>query len=112
MVYIFNINLKNNKIIYKELCIIHGIGKYQAKKICRQLNIGTNCYLLELNQLHLYLLLKQAGLKKLILESDLRKQKAKSILKKIEIKSYIGIRHILGLPVRGQRTRTNLNFIK
>ena len=59
MVYILNINLKNTKRANVALCKIFGIGKYQASNLCNRLNIGTDVCLGELNQMNLYLLLKQ-----------------------------------------------------
>jgi small subunit ribosomal protein S13 len=107
MVYILSINLKNNKKVEIELSKLYGISKYQAKKLLNKLNIGFDSNLSDLNQTHIYLLLKQLEKQNLILETSLRKQKRLNISLLIEIKSYRGIRHIFNLPVRGQRTRTN-----
>jgi len=107
VVYILNINLKNTKRAHVALCKIFGIGKYQASNLCNRLNIGTDICLGELNQMNLYLLLKQIEQQNLIVENELQQQKQNSISELIDIKCYKGIRHIFRLPVRGQRTRTN-----
>jgi small subunit ribosomal protein S13 len=112
MVYILGINLKNSKLVHIALSKLYGIGKYQSKLILNNLNIGIDCHLSDLNQSHLYLLLKQIENQNLILEIDLRKQKHETISILIQIKSYKGIRHIFNLPVRGQRTRSNANSKK
>lgn len=112
MVYILSVNLKNNKHVCVELLQLYGVGKYQATKLCNQLNIGFDCCVGDLNQSHLYLLLKQIEQQKLIVETDLQELKHRIISELVEIKSYRGIRHIFSLPVRGQRTRTNARSVK
>lgn len=107
MVYILSVNLKNNKRVWSELTRLYGIGKYQALQLCNQLNIGFDCCLKDLNQAHLYALLKQIEQQNLVVDTALQDQKRKKISELIEIKAYRGVRHIFKLPVRGQRTRTN-----
>lgn len=107
MVYILNINLKNTKRVYVALCKIFGVGKYQAINLCNRLNIGVDKCLGELNQMNLFLLLKQIEQQNLVVENELQQQRQNSISELIDMKSYKGVRHIFRLPVRGQRTRTN-----
>ena len=91
----------------KQLAQIFGIGVFQAELLCNSLNIGFDCYILELTQTLVYKLLKQIEQNQLIVDTELRKQRLKFISYVINIKSFRGTRHILKLPVRGQRTRTN-----
>jgi small subunit ribosomal protein S13 len=107
VVYILNINLKNTKRVYVALCKIFGVGKYQAINLCNRLNIGVDKCLGELNQMNLFLLLKQIEQQNLVVENELQQQRQNSISELIDMKSYKGVRHIFRLPVRGQRTRTN-----
>jgi small subunit ribosomal protein S13 len=107
MIYVLSINLKNSKYLHVELSKLYGVGKYQVIKVCNKLNIGFGCCVGDLNQSHLYMLLKQMNVQNLILDAELKKQKSKIILFFMNMKSYKGIRHIFNLPVRGQRTRTN-----
>lgn len=107
MFYILSTALKNNKQVSKELAQVFGIGIFQAKVLCNSLNIGWDCYVVDLTQTLVYKLLKQIEQNNLIIDTELRKQKLRFVSYSIKIKSFRGSRHMLKLPVRGQRTRTN-----
>lgn len=107
MLYILSTALKNNKRISKELGKIFGIGIFQSERLCNSLNVGSNCFVSELTQTLVYKLLKQIEQNNLLVDNQLRKQKSTFILFSINLKSFRGSRHILKMPVRGQRTRTN-----
>lgn len=112
MLYILSAGLKNNKLVSKELAQVFGIGNFQAEILCNSLNIGQDCYIGDLTQTFVYKLLKQIEQNDLIIDNELKKQKLKFISYAITIKSFRGTRHILKLPVRGQRTRTNSRTVR
>jgi small subunit ribosomal protein S13 len=112
MLYILSVSLKNNKLVTKELAQIFGIGFFQAELLCNSLNIGKDCYVGDLTQTLVYKLLKQIEQNNLIVDIDLKKQKLKFISYAIAIKTFRGTRHMLKLPVRGQRTRTNARTVR
>ena len=112
MLYILSAGLKNNKHVLNELTQVFGIGTFQAKILCNSLNIGWDCYVVDLTQTLMYQLLKQIEQSNLIVDTELRKQKLKFISYAISIKTFRGIRHIAKLPVRGQRTRTNARTVR
>lgn len=112
MLYILSAGLKNNKHVLNELTQVFGIGTFQAKILCNSLNIGWDCYVVDLTQTLMYQLLKQIEQSNLIVDTELRKQKLKFISYAITIKTFRGIRHIAKLPVRGQRTRTNARTVR
>jgi small subunit ribosomal protein S13 len=107
MVRILGINLSNKKKISIALTAIYGIGIPRSNKILHQLNIDPNSKVSELtdkNILELRTLLETDEYK---LEGDLRRLISLNIKRLIDINSFRGRRHLKGLPVRGQRTRTN-----
>jgi|LakMenEpi03Aug12_release.lakeMendotaPanAssembly.Ray.scaffolds.fasta_scaffold1003019_2 small subunit ribosomal protein S13 len=107
MLYVLSASLNNNKKVSKELTQVFGIGYFQAELLCNSLNIGNDCFIMELTQTLVYKLLLQIEHTNLIVDSELQKQKTKFIAYLINAKTFRGSRHILKLPVRGQRTRTN-----
>lgn len=107
MIQLLGVNLLKNKAIYISLTSIYGIGKSLSKKILNFLNI--NPYIKTLNILNDdFLNLKNLlESKKYILENDLKKFNKFNINRLININCYRGKRLKKGLPVNGQRTRTN-----
>ena len=107
MVRILGNNLSNKKKIYIALTSIYGIGIPRSKKILKELNIDFNVKVSDLNEANI------SGLRDLLeadeykLEGDLRRLISLNIKRLIDINSVRGRRHLKGLPVRGQRTRTN-----
>ena len=107
MVRILGNTLPNKKKVYIALTSIYGIGLSTAKKILKELEIDPNKKIAELtekNVSNLRDLLEKDSLK---LEGDLKRLIASNIRRLIDINSFRGRRHLKGLPVRGQRTRTN-----
>jgi small subunit ribosomal protein S13 len=88
------------------LTYIFGIGRSTAKLVCDQANMPRDTRVRDLTDDEVAKLrgFIDANLK---VEGDLRREVAANIKRKVEIGSYEGIRHRRGLPVRGQRTRTN-----
>lgn len=105
MARIAGVDLPNNKRIEIGLTYIFGIGLTQSQKILSITNISPNIRVKDLNEDQIYKLSTQ--LKASIVEGDLRQKIFRNIKRLKDIKCYRGNRHKLGLPVRGQRTKTN-----
>ncbi len=105
MVRISGINMNLNKHIIIALRDIYGIGNYKASVLCKELKLNPCIKVKDLDTNTLSLL--QNNINKLRVEGDLRRYVGMNIKRLKDIKSYKGIRHKLGLPVNGQRTRTN-----
>lgn len=84
---------------------IYGIGRSRAKKICEATNIIASKKVRDLNEAELEVLRTEVA--KYRVEGDLRREVALSIKRLSELGTYRGMRHRRGLPVRGQRTKTN-----
>jgi len=106
MVRIGGVDLPNNKKVEIALTYIYGIGLSTSKNILNKSNIDTNIRIKDLSDTDI------STLRDIIentynIEGDLRRIVSLNIKRLIEINSYRGRRHIQGLPLRGQRTRTN-----
>lgn len=110
MLRIAGVNLPVNKHIVIALTSIFGIGSTRAKKICAQCNIDSSRKVSELSTDDEELLRKAVA--QFEVEGDLRRRVAMDIKRKIDLKTYQGLRHVRGLPVHGQRTRTNASTRK
>lgn len=99
-------DIPENKRLVISLTYIYGIGKSLSFEILAKLNLDPNMRAMKLTQEDIARLnsLLQS---EYIVEGDLRRQVQNNIKRLISINSYRGTRHRLGLPVRGQRTRTN-----
>ncbi len=106
MVRIASVNIPDKKCLEFALQTIYGIGPHRAKKICSDVFIdpATRVHTLSQEQISL---IRDCIEKNFVVETDLRKQVAEYLKRKIDRGCYQGIRHRRGLPVRGQRTRTN-----
>lgn len=107
MVRILGNNLSNKKKIYIALTCIYGIGIPRSKKICYQLNINPDSKVSDLTEINISELRDLLETDEFKLEGDLKRIISLNINRLISINSYRGRRHLKGLPVRGQRTRTN-----
>lgn len=105
MARILNIEIPNNKRVVISLTYIFGIGKKLSQQILKEVNIDENIKVANLTEEQLSAIRKEAG--KYITEGDLRREVGINIKRLMEIKSYRGIRHRKGLPVRGQVTKKN-----
>jgi small subunit ribosomal protein S13 len=88
------------------LTYIFGIGPTTARKILARTNVNPDTRVNNLTEEEVNRI-REVVDKEYIVEGDLRRQVSMNIKRLIEIKCYRGIRHRMGLPVRGQRTRTN-----
>lgn len=105
MARIAGVNLSNNKHVVIALTSIYGIGRSRSKQICDELKISNDIKLSELNDNQLDDLRDHVS--NLVVEGDLRREVSMNIKRLMDLGCYRGYRHRRGLPVRGQRTRTN-----
>jgi small subunit ribosomal protein S13 len=106
MARIAGVNLPNQKRLEIGLTYIYGIGRSTAHKICTDLQLDPNEKVKDLTDEEVT---KLRGFidGNLEVEGDLRRERSQSIKRLSEIGSYRGLRHRRGLPVNGQRTKTN-----
>ncbi len=105
MARIAGVDLLPNKRIEIGLTSIYGIGLTQSRKILELTNINPDIRVKDLSEDQVFKLSTQ--LKTFVVEGDLRQKIFRDIKRLRDIKCYRGTRHKLGLPVRGQRTKTN-----
>src|SRR5690349_18731140 len=105
MARIAGVNIPVNKHIVIGLTSIYGIGDTRAKKICLAAKVNIQTKVKELTEAELETIRTEVA--KFRVEGDLRREVAMNIKRLIELGTYRGLRHKKGLPVRGQRTRTN-----
>ena len=105
MARISGVDIPSNKCVGISLTYIYGIGRPTAKKILAACNIDENKRVKDLTENELTLIRQEVA--KYPVEGDLRRETAMNIKRLMEIGSYRGLRHRKGLPVRGQRTKTN-----
>src|SRR4030066_2351630 len=106
MARIAGVNLPTQKRLEIALTYIYGIGHSTAQKICKELELDPNEKVRDLTDEEVTRL-RPCIDSELQVEGDLRRERAQAIKRLTEIGSYRGIRHRRGLPVRGQRTKTN-----
>ena len=107
MVYLFESELPNSKILSFALVNVYGIGKANAFLICKKLGFSRNLTVKELSKEQTGRLIKSIESSNLIVAGDLLKYRLLIAKNLVSIKSYRGLRRYQGLPVRGQRTHTN-----
>lgn len=103
---IAGINIPDNKKIEYSLPYIYGIGLPLSRKIVKQANINPDTRAKDLNQQEVGRI-RDIIEKSFKIEGDLRREIAANIKRLRELGAYRGLRHMRGLPVRGQRTKTN-----
>ena len=102
--------LPEEKSIWIALTTIYGIGRERSRKILDQLKINYMKKVKDVTEEEQKLISDE--LKNYVLENDLKREVASAIKRWKEIKCYRGMRHNLGLPVRGQLTRKNARTAK
>lgn len=105
MARIAGVNIPNNQHADVALTAIFGVGRSRARVICVAAGIGFTVKIKDLNDEQMDKLRGEVG--KFKLEGDLRREISMNIKRLMDLGSYRGARHRRGLPVRGQRTRTN-----
>ena len=103
---VIGIDIPDNKRLEVSLTYIYGVGRHLSNEICAKLSLDPNMRAHNLTEDDIA---KINGMltSQYMCEGDLRRQIQNNIKRLISIHSYRGMRHRLGLPVRGQRTRTN-----
>jgi small subunit ribosomal protein S13 len=105
MARIAGINIPNHQHAGIALTAIYGIGRSRAKAICIAAGIEPNRKIKDLTDAEMERM--REGITRLTVEGDLRREVQMSVKRLIDLSCYRGSRHRKGLPVRGQRTRTN-----
>lgn len=105
MARIAGINVPDHKHAEIALTAVYGIGKPTAINICKEVGIERTIKIKELNEEQLDAIREAIG--KIVVEGDLRREVSMNIKRLMDLGCYRGIRHRRGLPLRGQRTRTN-----
>jgi small subunit ribosomal protein S13 len=106
MARIAGVNLPNQKRLEIGLTYIYGIGQPTARKICAELGLSPDEKVRDLTDEEVTKLREYID-GNLQVEGDLRRERTQSIKRLQEIGAYRGLRHRRGLPVHGQRTKTN-----
>jgi small subunit ribosomal protein S13 len=105
MARIAGINVPDNKHISVALTHIYGVGRSRAALACQAAKIDPSTVVKELTEPEIAKL--RDIIAKFVVEGDLRRETAMNIKRLMDLGAYRGIRHRRGLPMHGQRTRTN-----
>ena len=111
MARISGVNLPNEKRIEVALTAVYGIGLSSSNKILKMLKIDPNMRVKSLSEDQVNTL-RQVIEKDYLVEGELRRERMSNIKRLKEIKCYRGTRHTRGLPVRGQRTKSNNRTVR
>jgi small subunit ribosomal protein S13 len=106
MARIAGVDLPRDKRVEVGLTYIYGVGRTTAKKIIEQVGVNPDTRIKDLTEEEINKL-RDAIEKNCTVEGDLRREVSMNIKRLIEIGCYRGLRHRRGMPVRGQRTKTN-----
>ncbi len=105
MARIAGINIPLNKHIVIALTSIYGIGRSRAQQICDAAGVSMETQVKDLAEPEVAKL--RSAVANFVVEGDLRRETSMNIKRLMDLGCYRGIRHRRGLPLRGQRTRTN-----
>jgi small subunit ribosomal protein S13 len=105
MARIAGINIPLNKRAEIGLTYIYGIGRSSSNKILAEAGVSPDTYVKDLTEDEVRKLREKVD--DLLVEGDLRRERSQNVKRLMEIGSYKGLRHRRGLPVNGQRTKTN-----
>ena len=105
MARIAGVNIPNHQHAVIALSAIYGIGSTRARKICAITGVNASAKVKDLSDVEMDKLRDEVG--KFTVEGDLRREISMNIKRLMDLGCYRGVRHRRGLPVRGQRTRTN-----
>lgn len=105
MARIAGVNIPPNKHINIGLTSIYGVGRSLANKLCMVTGIKPDMKAKDMGENEFEMLRQEIG--KLNIEGDLRREISMNIKRLVDLGAYRGLRHRRGLPLRGQRTRTN-----
>lgn len=105
MARIAGINIPDNKHAVIALTYIYGVGRTTAKRLCTNAQVQPERKIKDLTEVEMEAL--RTGVSEISVEGDLRREVAMNIKRLMDAGCYRGLRHRRGLPVRGQRTKTN-----
>jgi small subunit ribosomal protein S13 len=105
MARIAGVNIPNHQHAEIALTAIYGIGRTRSRQLCAAAGVNTSTKIKDLSDSDVERLRDEVG--KFTVEGDLRREVTMSIKRLMDLGCYRGLRHRRGLPVRGQRTRTN-----
>lgn len=111
MARVAGIEITNDKKLWVALMDIYGIGTKRAHDICKNTNLDENIFVKDLSETQLDVVRKYIE-ENYEVEGALRQSIFRDVKRLKDIRCYRGIRHKLGLPVRGQRTRHNAHTRK
>ena len=106
MARISGVNIPLNKRVEVGLTYIYGVGPSQSKRVIAELGIDPNTYVKNLTEDEIRKL-RDVIDNTMTVEGDLRRERSQNVKRLMEIGAYRGLRHRRGLPVDGQRTKTN-----
>ena len=106
MARIEGVDLPRDKRVEIGLTYIHGIGRSKSQQVLESANVDPDTRVRDLTEDEITSLREYIN-QNLLVEGDLRRERQMNIKRLIEIGCYRGLRHRRGLPVRGQRTKTN-----
>ena len=105
MARIAGVNIPDNKHAVISLTYIYGVGRTQAKKLCATTGVAESTKIGELSEEQMDALRSSVG--DMSVEGDLRREVSMNIKRLMDLGCNRGLRHRRGLPLRGQRTKTN-----
>ena len=105
MARIAGVNIPNSQHTEVALTAIYGIGRARARAICVAAGVSQNAKIKDLSETEMDRLREEVG--RFAVEGDLRREVSMNIKRLMDLGCYRGQRHRKGLPVRGQRTKTN-----
>jgi small subunit ribosomal protein S13 len=106
MARVAGVEISNEKKLWVSLMEIYGVGEQKAKKLCEETKVDKNILVKDMTEQELDVVRKYIE-NNYKVEGELRQSIFRDIKRMKDIRCYRGIRHKLGLPVRGQRTRHN-----
>lgn len=107
MARIAGVNVPDKKRVPIALTYVYGIGRTTAFKLCEKLGIDVQVRMGNLEEDKLNALRTEIEKSGMLIEGDLRREVSINIKRLMDMKCYRGLRHRSGLPVHGQRTKTN-----
>lgn len=105
MARIAGVNIPLNKRIEIGLTYVYGVGRSNANRLLKTTGVSPDTYVKDLTEDEVVKL--REAVETLQVEGDLRRDRSQNVKRLMEIGCYRGLRHRRGLPVRGQRTKTN-----
>ena len=105
MARIAGVNIPLNKRVEVGLTYVHGVGRSTANEVLKKVGVDPDTYVKDLTEEETVKL--REAVEGLEVEGDLRRERSQNVKRLMEIGAYRGLRHRRGLPVNGQRTKTN-----